>query len=538
MSLPPTGETIAPRWSLPLLALLVAAGIWLRVRQADESLWVDELHSAWSAGGGLAEVAPRAAAGNQSPLFYWLQWLVVQALGASEFTLRLPSLVAGSLLPAALYVLAWRWTRSSLVALVAAALVVFDPRSIFYATEARPYALVELLAVVHVAVFAELLARPSIRLRAAFVLGAALLFHLHYTAALLVPAEIACWLLVARLDGKLNRYRLGPLALDLFFLATLAAPAAWNVLAIAERRGNWQAFVAQQPAFEVLRLLPWTGAILFVLVDPDAFLRTATRSGQEGKHLAPRDALISRSEMFTMAELPLLLVLCWLLIPLGIAWTLTEADAARLFFPRYLVLSAPAAILLGALCTRLPPLPQARIALGIALVAYAVWSSGIIPQVRAGNRPIAQRREDWRSAVAWLNKQLDERPYPLLVRSGLIEADALRGPHDPLLEEYCLLPVASLYRVQADRGELLPLPYRDAGRLEPDVREAARRSGGAWIVIRGSQRLAENIERRIVRSLSPAGEGQAWQITRQRSFGNVQVALIVRKSNPPGAPKR
>jgi hypothetical protein len=501
-----------PRWTLFLLSLLVALGASLRVWQARESLWVDELHTAWCAGSSLAEVAPRAQIGNQSPLFFWLEWLLVQIGGASEWTLRLPSLLAGTVLPAALFGLAWQWTRSNLVALVAAALVVVDPRSIFYATEARPYALVELLAAVHIAIFAELLARPTTRLRIAFILGAALLFHLHYTAALLILAEVAFWLLAAAIDRQGVAYRLAPFAMDLFFLAALATPATWNVLAIAGRRENWAAVVKPQPAYTVLTLLPWSVLLLFVLVDVDAFLRTATEPDEK----------------------KLLVVMAWLLVPVAAAWLLTELSVAYLFSPRYLAASAPAAMLLAALVVRLPPWPQTRITLALTLLAIGLWSSAIIPQFRQDGRFIADRREDWRSAIGWLNQQLPTHPLPVLVRSGLIESDVLRGKHKPLMEDYCVLPVTSLYRLQARRADLAPLPYRDAGRLEPDVRRLVDERGGLWLVNRSGEKASASVERRLIASLEAAEArrpgGRKWRVVESKSFGNVQIRRIARTS--------
>ena len=74
----------ASRLPQVVLAVLVLVGAALRVWQARESLWLDELHTAWCALGSLAEVAPRAMIGNQSPLFFWFEWLLVQGFGPSE----------------------------------------------------------------------------------------------------------------------------------------------------------------------------------------------------------------------------------------------------------------------------------------------------------------------------------------------------------------------------------------------------------------------------------------------------------------------
>src|SRR5262245_40225438 len=131
-----------PRWQLAAILAVTLLGTAWHIWIARGSLWVDELHTAWCTRGSETGVAPRAAIGNQSPPFFWLEWALVQLFGEHEWALRLPSLIAGSLLPLALCWLAWRWTNQGLVALTAAALVLIDPLSNFFATEARPYALV------------------------------------------------------------------------------------------------------------------------------------------------------------------------------------------------------------------------------------------------------------------------------------------------------------------------------------------------------------------------------------------------------------
>src|SRR4029078_9783321 len=81
----------------PLIAAiaisLVAAA--LRIQPLGESLWLDELHTAWCAVGPLDEVAQRAASGNQAPLFFWLEWFLFGVLGPAEISLRLMSLLSG-----------------------------------------------------------------------------------------------------------------------------------------------------------------------------------------------------------------------------------------------------------------------------------------------------------------------------------------------------------------------------------------------------------------------------------------------------------
>ena len=177
---------------MPWLIPLVLLGAWLRCAQVHESLWLDELHTSWVVADGAGAVADRARAGNQSPLYFGLVWGVVQLLGHHEWTLRLISLAAGIGLILGTYALVWHWSRSVASGLFAALLVAISRDCIFYAQEARPYALLQLSAVAHAALFVELVQRPTRARRMVLVVGAAWLFYLHYTSFLFLLAEAVC----------------------------------------------------------------------------------------------------------------------------------------------------------------------------------------------------------------------------------------------------------------------------------------------------------------------------------------------------------
>src|SRR4051794_14964681 len=95
-------------WPLVTAVGIGVVALALRIPPLGDSLWLDELHTAWCAIGPLDEVASRAALGNQSPVFFGLEWLLVGVVGESEVALRLPSLLAGTLLPLAVFLLARR----------------------------------------------------------------------------------------------------------------------------------------------------------------------------------------------------------------------------------------------------------------------------------------------------------------------------------------------------------------------------------------------------------------------------------------------
>ena len=147
------------RWS-PRLALgaVLVLGAGLRLWQAGESLWIDELHTAWCAGRLERSCSTGLRSATSRPSFSGCSGCWCGCWGRANTPFRLPSLLAGSLLPLALYWMTARWTQSRWLGVLAAALVAVDRVQIFFATEARPYALIELVAVVHVAIVAELAA--------------------------------------------------------------------------------------------------------------------------------------------------------------------------------------------------------------------------------------------------------------------------------------------------------------------------------------------------------------------------------------------
>jgi len=503
-----------------VLLALVCAGALLRLVQTRDSLWVDELHTAWTALGSLGDVLPRAAIGNQSPLFFWGQWLLVRLFGPSELTLRLTSVVAGSLLPLALCLLALRHTGARPVALAVAGLAAFDPLLLFFASEARPYAALQLLAVAHVGLLLETWRQPTRARRLGLVGGAALLFHWHYTAALLLLAEAAgyglvCW----RRRGALA-YRPAQAGLDGLAAAALCLPAAPLLLAIFDRRHNWAEFIPQRPWWQMLDPLPWSGGAAVLVL---GWLASALWRGRQAE---PTPGAGDQAQAGDFA----VLVLSWLLVPLAAAWLLTRLDIARLFFPRYLAASAPAALLAAALCTELLP---ARWAKGLAaglLVLAGVVTSGIPQQLAIDGRALADRAEDWRGAVAWLNTQL-EPDDAVLVASGLIEANALVVSQDPLLAEYCLAPVMSLYRLKIERARLEPLPYSNLGELPPAARDLARQHARTWLVVRGRREAASRVERAAIDALALPATGERprqWRVSQRASFGRVQVIALSR----------
>lgn len=536
-------------WSLLGAIGICLVAVVLRVSPLGESLWLDELHTAWCAVGPLDEVARRAAIGNQGPLFFWLEWLLFGMLGPNELSLRFLSVVGGSLLPLAVFLLARR-SHIDTSGLVAAALVAVDPISIFYSTEARPYALLQLLAVLHIGLTLEVINRPARWLsrarvtllrffasssrpqalarwwrQPAWVALAALLFYLHYTTTLLIVTE-AAFLVASMLFFR--PHRLCTFLGDLALLALLCLPAIGDLQAIFAHRANWAAFVPRQPFWIALDWtpLPWWWWVLLLIV---------ACVGMQKEHAEdPAKALIRSWTSQTL----LFLVTFWIVIPVGIAWLATVTDVARLFFPRYLAAVLPAAALCAGFCVDSAPRLWQRASLGALTIGMALWTNGMVEGLTRDGRAIDPRGEDWRGCVAWLSEQLPQTQFPVLVFSGLIEADELRQPHDELLEDYCLAPVNSLYPLDADRGDVFPLPLHEPGRLDQVAEMLVAHRGGAWLIVRGEKKAGTRVADQIVTHLKRGAAAETtvkWQVEGPKSFGKVQVLLLTTGAHRPAS---
>lgn len=500
-----------------LLLAIVIIGAVLRLWQINESFWVDELHTSWVVTGPFAAVAERAALGNQSPLYFWLVWCFACLPLPPELALRLPSLLAGCALPVAIYWLAQELLRGGektevdTAPLLGAALVAIDPLAIFYSQEARPYALLLLTTMIHFALLLRVLARTTGPARVGWVITGALLVHWHYTGALILVAECVSLVVLVILSRKPASEQTGGSAndiaicfacwIDLAALAVLILPAIPGILAVAARRENWTQFVQPQPAVEILRMFPWTPAIIVL-----AWLNS-------------RRPVISQRSVVLLAS--------WLLVPLVLAWICTRMDVAALFHKRYLIAAWPASLLAASMCIRLVPNRASQAVVAAVVLAISFANSGIVQNWRHDGRLLHERKEDWRAAVRELNSVLSRAENAgssiVFLNSALIEADELPQSKDSRLVEYCLYPLHGAYSLPPD-ARASPLTNASAGKyLLPSARVqlTIENTRSIWLIGRGSR---EGTLQELAKSTRPT---ETWSPQPPQSFGTVYLQQVI-----------
>ena len=183
---------------LPLAAVTLAGAV-LRFATLDaQSFWLDELVTVSLLDRGLGDALAEVPRSEATPYAYYVvAWLWGQVFGLGEVGLRSLSALAGTAtIPVAYGAGAALVSRRA--GLVAAALVAANPFLVWYAQEARSYALFALAGAATVLAFGHAL-RGSGRWLAAWAVLAALAVATHYFAVFLVAAE-ALWLLL-RLRG-------------------------------------------------------------------------------------------------------------------------------------------------------------------------------------------------------------------------------------------------------------------------------------------------------------------------------------------------
>lgn len=188
---------IEPTMFATLVVLALAAGLMRRLLVGwDAPLWLDE---AWT-GSIAAQSTFRAFVELclkevNPPLYYLMIWGWSKIAGLSDVALRLPSLVFALLAP--LLILLRGHAEPRTRSLWAAFAAVWLP-SFWFASEARAYSLLFLLACGQAIAFPTLLRAPSLGRAAAWCGLSALMILTHYHAGFIVAVQGLAYLIIHR----------------------------------------------------------------------------------------------------------------------------------------------------------------------------------------------------------------------------------------------------------------------------------------------------------------------------------------------------
>lgn len=175
-----------------ILLFCVLVGFALRLWSLDgKGLSYDEAATALMARATPAEIiAFHWRAAFEHPPF-WQLFMHVWSLsfGQSEFALRLPSVLAGSIVLPLVWQLTKRAGLSSRTAQIATVLTAAAPILVYYSQEARMYALVVALALASLLVTQQFALAPTLGKLTLYLLLNWIMLGLHYYSVLLIGAE-------------------------------------------------------------------------------------------------------------------------------------------------------------------------------------------------------------------------------------------------------------------------------------------------------------------------------------------------------------
>ncbi len=495
-------------WVMPILML---AGLILRLKFAEQPLWIDELHTAWVVEHTWSEVAWRAAIGNQSPLYFYLVKAVVELFGFSPWSLRLISILAGTMQMAVLFVALTRWTGAVAAGTVAACLLMVNPVLLFASTDARPYALIGLVSCVQLTLLAEfwgLAAKGKDRyagFEIVWVTSTLLMFYLHYTTILWSAALwIGLWWLAVTQRPRPSKAQLLRWLLGLPLLAAiLAIPGLWHLASILPFGGQWSS-VARLDRF----FIDLSSLLLVLVIGP----MVAGLVVQLLYLLKPKQTwgLFRDFRWWPL----LVLTLSGLLIPPVTASLLTGWSIMPVAHWRYIAASASAGFFLPGLVIGVWTNPRVRWLSAVLLVAMGLASNLDLLGVAWTGRWPTLHGERWAEVSEQIRRVKGEREIPVILCPGLIEDEWLVRELLPLTPDqrtkfrhYCIFALDGPYRIYDDpaknREWVFARPTQPRLQISIDQAEKIQRAGACFLVVRSSNTaLAKNLAKHIKLGMS------------------------------------
>jgi uncharacterized membrane protein len=187
--LPRRGEPDTSRRTARLiLVAVILVGLGLRLA-VTRGIWLDEAISIHQARLPLHDLFRTLYFGDrQPPLHDLVLYFTIRAFGHSEFAVRLPSLIAGTLVIPVLYELG-RELYDRRTGLVAAAFAAVSPVLIWYSQEVRMYEFVALFGLLALLMQLRVIRNASMLNWAGYILATAALLWSHYFGLVVIAVQ-------------------------------------------------------------------------------------------------------------------------------------------------------------------------------------------------------------------------------------------------------------------------------------------------------------------------------------------------------------
>ncbi|MGE5603240.1 MAG: glycosyltransferase family 39 protein [Nitrososphaerales archaeon] len=397
----------AARLELTARGLVLAATLLAFALRAlsllSQSLWRDEVDALLFATRPLSQLlAMFRQPGQNGPLFFLALRPWLAAAGHSEYALRFPSVLFGTLAIPLTYVLLRRMADLP-VALIGALLMAVAPYGVWYGQEAKMYALLTVLGPASLLAILWLRERRGWQPWVALYVVTSVAAYTHLLAVLIIPIQALWLVLIPWTTQPLRRAAAG-----LAYLAALALPyvplLAWAPRILTSNFQTGHPFVALDLILQILAgafsrgvlgiepisLLPYMVALV-----AGVFVWPVLAAGRvEGQPRGGAEWLWRTSEGRSARWRSVLLLLFWLLLPPILIYLVSLG--MPIFTDRYLIWAMPAYLAL--LACGLVALGRWWRPLGIAAAGVILALNGWSMYLQA-TEPI---KADFRSAAAYV----------------------------------------------------------------------------------------------------------------------------------------
>ena len=369
---------------------IILLGVFMRLCDSPpSSLWTDEFATYWiSSAPTISECIVRATpTQGQSPFYYILEWGVLKCFKHNEFSLRLVSLSASLISIFLIFILALIIfakkrggdesengddSSPSLVetdafypAIFAAILFAISEFSIYYAQEARPYALAIMFCLISQIFFFRLLERMSKVNILFYIISSSLICYTHYVfGTLLITQNIWMLYLFVRQQNQrkedlpaeereegfkgLLKRKAGDLsfanwcALQVCIIITLL-PLAFHIAPILTHGDKWNWVINDSFAY-MIKLFAGIIDLKFTLFSLSLFLFLLTMKNLTFLCKPASNNDTSACSCCTPFLLPqnrkiISFLLLWLITPPLFAYFATQCMSSSLLDARYMILS-------------------------------------------------------------------------------------------------------------------------------------------------------------------------------------------------------
>ena len=461
-----------------IILSIILLGLFFRIfEKTPSSLWTDEFATYWiSSAPSLAECTSRATpTQGQSPFYYILEWIVLKISPHTENSMRLISILASLISIYLIYEIALLFfattnkpksteaphcettkdiqspnhpTRAiatvpngkisksqilSLPAIFAALLFAFDTTQIYYAQEARPYALAIMFSLLSQLFFMKLLRKYSIDNMSLYIIFSALIIYTHYIfGTMLLVQNIWVLILLLRSKRKTDKSPItlaGWCTVQLILIGVLF-PLMIHLVPIIRRSSKWTwlksgGLIDSVAVFRTLfnLYIVVMFLILFILFTIYKFdIRHTSRS-------------LKKSNLYYL--------IIWFITPPLFAYSATQILNTSLLDSRYMLLSLIPFYLLAAYLLNSLKSQQAKFFL-VSFILFAYLGGILLPSLKRNGRFSYRIPHDWRGAIAHLNKNLKPNDV-IILRSGFVKENWLPETGKPIIHEYVKAPLNSFY---------------------------------------------------------------------------------------------